>query len=271
MIEIRDLRFSYNGHAPYLLDGLSLNVERGAYVSIAGENGCGKTTLMRLILGFLKPVSGTIRMGAKRIGYVPQTTDFAARAFPITVEEMLSSWGELLGLGRRSKEAAFEALELTGMLERRSRLAGDLSGGERERVLIARALMGDADLLILDEPSTGLDPEGQRSIYSLLTRLRKTRGLTIAAVEHNPAMALSQSSDIIHIVNGRAHVCSAQRYAAESVGGRLFANLSNFTSDSSTVKAKPEISTDFSALRKKSDTVNASTIDQHEPGDAADA
>lgn len=240
MIDIADLRFSYSGRAPFLLDGLTLTVKRGAYVSIAGENGCGKTTLMRLILGFLKPVSGTIRVSARRIGYVPQTTDFAARAFPITVDEMLSSWGSLIGLGKNARRAAHEALSLTGMLERRDRLAGDLSGGERERVLIARALMGDTDLLILDEPSTGLDPRGQRDVYALLDRLRRERGLTIAAVEHNLAMALSVSSAVIHIVDGRAHVCSAARYANEAVGGRLFAGIPGLAAASAERAGNPQ-------------------------------
>ncbi len=225
MIDIDNLCFSHNGRAPYLLDGLSLVVERGQYIALAGENGCGKTTLMRLILGFLKPVSGTIRVRARRIGYVPQTTDFAARAFPITVDEALESWGRLLGLGAKSHAAAREALALTGMAERGSRLVGDLSGGERERVLIARALMGNADLLILDEPSTGLDADGLRAIYSLLSRLRETRGLTIVSVEHNLTAALSAGASVIHLVNGRTHVCTPRRYADESVGGRLFGSV----------------------------------------------
>ncbi|HCM22980.1 MAG TPA: metal ABC transporter ATP-binding protein, partial [Ruminococcaceae bacterium] len=96
MIQVKDLTFSYTGSPPYVLNQLNLEIPDGAYVSIVGENGCGKSTLMRLILKFLKPTSGQILSSAKRIGYVPQKNSASEDGFPITVFEMMDSYRKLL-------------------------------------------------------------------------------------------------------------------------------------------------------------------------------
>lgn len=217
IIYIRDLAFGYGG-GPLVLDGLSAEIRRGSYVSVVGDNGCGKTTLMRLILGFLKPVSGTLRISARRIGYVPQGGGADSKGFPITVEEALGAYAGLI----RSKEAPAEALARVGAAGLEKKLFGDLSGGQRQKVLIARALMGRTDLLILDEPSTGVDLKGRREIYQLLKRLNEGFGLTVVSVEHNLEAAVANSTDILHVAGGKVHVCAPRRYASETISRRLF-------------------------------------------------
>ena len=170
MLTIENLYFSYTGSAPWLLENVDFHLAGGEYISIVGNNGSGKSTLLKIILGFLKPVSGTVTRRARRIGYVPQRSASDA-SFPITVEEVIHSYGKLLHLKKIDVD---QVLSVTGMEGYKKQLMGSLSGGQHQKVLIARALMGSPDLLILDEPSTGVDltsPTSTRnSIPSIRTR-----------------------------------------------------------------------------------------------------
>ena len=213
MIQVKNLSFSYTGSPPYVLNGIDLEIRRGEYVSVVGENGCGKSTLMRLILNFLKPTAGTIVCRARRIGYVPQKSDFSNSGFPITVWEMLNSYRRLLRLDGRDIPA--KSLERVGMSGFSHALMGTLSGGQTQKVLIARALIGDPDLLILDEPSTGVDLESQRDIYGFLKKISRENRITIVSVEHNLEAAVSNSTLIYHLVSGKGHLCSPRQYAGE--------------------------------------------------------
>lgn len=216
MISISHLYFSYTGGAPYLLRDLSFNIEEGSYASIIGMNGAGKTTLMRLVLGFLSPSSGWIRVATKEIGYVPQTDPTSMAGFPITVEELLFSFASAKEMpGSDRDEAVEDVLEAVGMAGMKRSLFPSLSGGERQRVLLARALLGENRLLILDEPSTGVDLRSQRELYALLKSLNRQRGITIVAVEHNLAEAVASSTELIHLMDGRAHICSPAAYQEE--------------------------------------------------------
>lgn len=216
MISISHLYFSYTGGAPYLLRDLSFNIEEGSYASIIGMNGAGKTTLMRLVLGFLSLSSGWIRVATKEIGYVPQTDPTSMAGFPITVEELLFSFASAKGMpGSDRDEAVEDVLEAVGMAGMKRSLFPSLSGGERHRVLLARALLGENRLLILDEPSTGVDLRSQRELYALLKSLNRQRGITIVAVEHNLAEAVASSTELIHLMDGRAHICSPAAYQEE--------------------------------------------------------
>ncbi len=213
MIKIKNLFFSYTGAAPYLLHDVNLTVQDGDYISILGENGCGKSTLMRLILGFIRPDSGTMSSSARRIGYVPQRRSLTESGFPITVEEMLDSYRHLLRL--RNPSCIEEALDHVGMLPFRHALMETLSGGQYQKVIMARALMGSPDLLILDEPSTGIDIRSQRDIYHLLTVLNREEHITIISVEHNLEAAIANSTLIYHLSSGRGHLCTPEKYMEE--------------------------------------------------------
>ena len=206
MLTIDHLYFSYTGKEPWLLEDISLQVPEGSYISIVGNNGSGKSTLLKLILGFLHPAKGTIRMNARRIGYVPQMPG-RDQAFPITVREVIHSYGKLLHLNSFSVK---ETLAATGMEDFEDVLMGRLSGGQHQRVLIARALMGNPDLLILDEPSTGVDLMNQREIY-------RERHLTVLAVEHNMEEAGKVSPSLYHVDQGHGHLCSVSHYIEEYI------------------------------------------------------
>lgn len=213
MLEAHKLYFSYTGLEPYVLKDLHMHIRDGEYVSVVGDNGSGKSTLIRLALKFLKPTSGEIVCRAKRVGYVPQKKDAAGAGFPLTARELLFSYGRLLKL--KDKRAALQALEQVGMESYASELVGNLSGGQYQKVLVARALMGEPELLILDEPSTGVDQDSQRDIYAFLKRLNTERGITIVSVEHNLDAAVKNSTYIYHLARGHGHLCSPEQYARE--------------------------------------------------------
>lgn len=213
MVKAENLFFSYTGSPPYVLDGINLEIRGGEYVSVVGENGSGKSTLMRLLLKFIKPSRGSIVTQAKRIGYVPQKNDFSNSNFPITVYEVLNSYRKLLKL--KDKSTITENLKQIGMSDFTSALMGNLSGGQSQKILIARALMGNPDLLVLDEPSTGVDIKSQKEIYGFLKKINKENGITIISVEHNLDAAISNSTLIYHLMDGQGHLCTPRQYADE--------------------------------------------------------
>ena len=213
MVTIEQLSFAYSGLGDDILRDINLTISNGEYLSIIGENGSGKTTFMRLLLGLLKPTKGIIQINAKGIGYVPQKNDNVNTAFPITVFEALNSYRHLLKI--KDKEIVMRALETVGMEKQYNHLMGNLSGGQTQKILLARAIMGNPELLILDEPSTGIDLDSQRDIYKLLKKLNTEKNMTIIAVEHNLEAVYANSTNIFHLQNGCGHLCNPDKYAKE--------------------------------------------------------
>lgn len=200
MIKIENMSFSYvKGND--LLKNINLNIPTGVYLSILGENGSCKSTLIKLILGLLKPDCGSIKISTRKISYVPQRLDNFNAEFPITVKEVLSSHAKAIHL--KDTKAIYDALEKVNMGNFKNNLIGNLSGGQQQRVFIARALLGDPDLIILDEPSTGVDEKSQNEIYPLLQTLNEKYGKTIISVEHNTKTALKYSTHILKLNNGQ--------------------------------------------------------------------
>ena len=209
MIKINNLCFSYEKNSPMLINNLNLTIKQGMYLSILGENGSSKTTLIKLILGLLSPVSGNITIDTKKISYVPQRVEGSNSQFPISVYEVLKTHATILKLDNSEID---RVLEIVNMTEYRNRLIGNLSGGQRQRIFIARALMGNPDLIILDEPSTGVDYKTQLDIYSLLMKLNRNEHTTIISIEHNLDVALKYSTDILHFNKGTITLQSCSEF-----------------------------------------------------------
>jgi len=214
ILKTNNVFFRYDSQSKYVLQNLSFTVEKGEYVSVVGENGCGKSTLVRLLLKLLKPTSGSIEKNVQGIGYVPQKK-ININHFPITVSELLNSYKRILKIrGGTSISAMLEEVGLSGY---EKKLVGQLSGGQLQKLYIARSLIGSPDLLILDEPSTGIDAKGQKDIYAILKHLNREEGLTILSVDHNLNAAVLNSTTIFHIKDGNGHFCNPQKYAKEAI------------------------------------------------------
>lgn len=198
MITIKNLSFSYTKGTDLLKD-VNLTIPKGIYLSILGENGSCKSTLIKLILGILKPDNGLINLSSNKISYVSQRLDNFNAQFPITVKEVLTCHAKTVGI--KNSKSIHDSLKKVNMAEFSNNLIGNLSGGQQQRIFIARALIGNPDLIILDEPSTGIDEKSQSEIYPLLQSLNKDMGKTIISVEHNTKVALKYSTHILKIEN----------------------------------------------------------------------
>jgi len=196
-IDVQHVNFSYNSEN--VLDDVTLAVEPGAYLGLLGPNGGGKTTLMKIILGLIEPENGSIKIFGKtpqdarregKIGYVPQRIAQGDSSFPATVEEIVRSGRTpIIGIGglfrQSDANAVEEALHAAGVHHLRHRLVGQLSGGERQKVFIARALASRPKILILDEPTTGVDIGAKEAFYTLLKELNTKHGITIVFISHD--------------------------------------------------------------------------------------
>ncbi|KGR91569.1 zinc ABC transporter ATP-binding protein [Ureibacillus massiliensis 4400831 = CIP 108448 = CCUG 49529] len=196
-IELQDVSFQYE-HTK-VLHNISFKVEEGDFLAILGPNGSGKSTLLKLMLGLIKPISGEIKLfdepiqsfrHREWIGYVSQKSNAFNSAFPATVEEVVKSGlAKKVGLFKRlpknSNDLVEKALSAVGMEKYQSRNIGQLSGGQQQRVFIARALIAEPKLLILDEPTVGIDHENVQSFYDMLASLNEEQQKTIILVTHD--------------------------------------------------------------------------------------
>lgn len=195
VIEISNLSFSYSDEE--VLSEIDLEVEKGDFIGIVGPNGSGKTTLMKLILGLEQPDSGEIVVNGKNrgyqdiIGYVPQKYERDPH-FPATVEEILKIGGK-----KPENKDLLHELEINDLLDRKF---VELSGGQQQRVMAAFALMKNPEILILDEPSVGVDVQAQERFYNLLDRLNKEENLTVLFVSHDIGV-VSDKTDKVALIN----------------------------------------------------------------------
>jgi zinc transport system ATP-binding protein len=186
-LRLQGVSFAY-GHAPPVLRDVDLEVQRGEFVAIAGPNGGGKTTLVRLVVGLEQPTSGRVELMVEKVGYLPQRTQAGIDA-PVTVRELVTtgraSRTRLLGpLTPADRVSVQEAIDRVGLSPNADRRLTTLSGGQQQRAFIAKALAADPELLVLDEPTTGVDVEAQDAIAALLQRLRSELEMTILYVSH---------------------------------------------------------------------------------------
>ena len=198
------------------LEDVSFDIDKGEFIGIIGSNGSGKTTLLKTILGIIRPSEGRIEVLGKelvshlteirrKIGYVPQKT-YINPKIPLLAKDvvLMGRYGHI-GLlrhpGRRDYEAAKSALKEVGMYDMRNEPFGHLSGGQQQRIYIARALVQNPEIMLLDEPTTGLDVRSQDTIIGLIERLHKERGLTVLFVTHDVNSISAVADRIMYLKN----------------------------------------------------------------------
>jgi zinc transport system ATP-binding protein len=204
VVHVENLDFMYG--RTKILENVSLEISQGEFVAIIGPNGGGKTTLLKLITGFLSPLNGKVRVfdktpkqARKLISYVPQVMRYD-RNFPISSLEVvltgcLQQSSFFGGFRKKEKERALHALEQVGMSEYRDSALGTLSGGQAQRVLIARALVSNPQLLLLDEPTAGVDRHAEDEIYEILSHL--LGDVSVVMVTHNLQAVLEHLSSVV--------------------------------------------------------------------------
>jgi zinc transport system ATP-binding protein len=233
-VEAHHLSLAYGPNT--ILENVSFAIPEGTYVGIVGPNGGGKTTLLRMIMGLLKPDTGSIAVFGKSplesrkggsIGYVPQKITQMDYSFPATVKEIVRSGRTpKVGIGRwlasADHQAVESALELTKITHLQERLIGTLSGGERQKVFIARSLAAESKLLILDEPTTGVDVSAQEQFYILLKKLNRDLGITILFVSHDIEMMTKEVSFILALNQKLLCHCSSHEFLSDKTLRKLY-------------------------------------------------
>jgi zinc transport system ATP-binding protein len=211
VLRTENLSFRFNGVE--ILSDITFTLEKGEFLGIVGPNGSGKTTLIRLLLGLLKPTLGTVTLFGRntdafsqwrKIGYLPQKIAAFNPHFPATVEEVVALG--LLGgksfprrVARSDRGPIDEAMALLDITSIRNKLIGELSGGQQQRVLIAKALVAAPELLILDEPTTALDPEGRERFFTTLKDLNRHKAVTIIMITHDIGTIGQHASKLLYL------------------------------------------------------------------------
>jgi zinc transport system ATP-binding protein len=211
VLKVENLKFKYG--VDEILSDISFSIFQGDYVGVVGHNGSGKTTLIKNILGLLKPSSGKVYLWGKelkrfdswgKIGYLPQNIGLFNPLFPATVEEIVSLG--LLTTKRfpkrffpEDKNAINIILKKIGISHLKNKLIGELSGGEVQKVFLAKALINNPQLLILDEPSNSLDPKSRQDFFSDLTSLNKDKKITIILITHDTGNISKYINKLIYL------------------------------------------------------------------------
>lgn len=187
VITLTDVSYSVNG--ALILEDINLQINEGCYLGIVGPNGAGKTTLLRLILGIIKPDKGELMiyghkpeeyLKSESVGYLPQRISQVIYEFPVTVEELVRT-----GLKRKQEDALQWALDVFRIAPLRKKPLRELSGGERQKAFLARAIVSKPRILLLDEPTTGIDPASRDELLQILETLNRDFGITILVVTHD--------------------------------------------------------------------------------------
>ena len=190
LIDIKNLSLGYDGNI--VLKNVNLKIEENTFLCVVGPNGSGKSTLIKGILGLIKPISGTITFNNLKqnfIGYMPQETkvdsNFPASVLEIVLSGTLNKKSRSLFYTKEDKKLAIKNLKILGIENLKNKHFSELSGGQRQKVLLARSLCATSKLLILDEPSNNLDSKSKKNLYDILTNLNKNYNITIIMITHD--------------------------------------------------------------------------------------
>ncbi len=197
IVEVKNIFFGYDRNL--VLEDINLKIFKGDYLGIVGPNGSAKSTLLKIILGLLKPQKGRVKIFDKdisefkdwgKVGYVGQKVTAFNSSFPATVEEIVaanlySKIGLFKPMRKHHRESVHRVLEVVGMDHLKNRLIGNLSGGQQQKVFIARTLVSEPEIIFLDEPTVGIDINSQEEFYDLLEKLNKELNITIVMISHD--------------------------------------------------------------------------------------
>lgn len=234
IFECKDVTLGYENKV--VAKNLNFKIDQGDYLCVVGENGTGKSTLIKTLLGLIKPLNGEVIANVqgknhKGVGYLPQQTqaqkDFPASVWEVVLSGVLNNDHRCPFYNKKDKAEAEKNMEKLNILDLKKRCYRELSGGQQQRVLLARALCATDGVLILDEPVTGLDPAASMEFYETIKDLNKKENVTIIMVSHDIKNALNYATHILHLEQENDFFGTVEEYKKSNVSNMFLGGAAN--------------------------------------------
>ncbi len=234
IFECKDVTLGYENKV--VAKNLNFKIDQGDYLCVVGENGTGKSTLIKTLLGLIKPLNGEVIANVqgknhKGVGYLPQQTqaqkDFPASVWEVVLSGVLNNDHRRPFYNKKDKAEAEKNMEKLNILDLKKRCYRELSGGQQQRVLLARALCATDSVLILDEPVTGLDPAASMELYETIKDLNKKENVTIIMVSHDIKNALNYATHILHLEQENDFFGTVEEYKKSNVSNMFLGGAAN--------------------------------------------
>lgn len=234
IFECKDVTLGYENKV--VAKNLNFKIDQGDYLCVVGENGTGKSTLIKTLLGLIKPLNGEVIANVqgknhKGVGYLPQQTqaqkDFPASVWEVVLSGVLNNGHRCPFYNKKDKAEAEKNMEKLNILDLKKRCYRELSGGQQQRVLLARALCATDSVLILDEPVTGLDPAASMEFYETIKDLNKKENVTIIMVSHDIKNALNYATHILHLEQENDFFGTVEEYKKSNVSNMFLGGVAN--------------------------------------------